>query len=126
MHILQRGFAVACMFLLFQVAAQAAQKNQSDLDFIARMNQQAAEMYEKANKLDARLAAVSSKTDGKKKRNKIRDDIKLFKASIRNEQKRMDGKEFKQGDSRKEQEKRMKKMQEQLRQIEADMYAQGY
>jgi Skp family chaperone for outer membrane proteins len=126
MYNFQRGFIVACMLLLLQVAAQAAQKNQSDLDFIARMNQQAVEMYEKANKLDARLAAVSSKTDGKKKRNKIRDDIKLFKAKIRDEQKQMDGKDFKKGESRKDQEKRMQKMQEQLRQIEADMYVQGY
>jgi len=125
MNQIRASFALAGI-LSMVFAAQAAQQNQSDLDFVARMNKQAADMYEQANKLDAQLAAVDKKEEGRKKRNQIRDNIKLFKAQVRDEQKHMDGKDFKKEKSRKDQEKRMQKMQADLRQIEADMYVLGY
>jgi Skp family chaperone for outer membrane proteins len=123
-------FIVAGLLLLFllffvQVAAQAEQKGQSDMEFIARMNAQATEMYESANKLDAKIAAVDPKSDGKKKRHQIRDNIKAFKERIRDEQRYMDGKDYKKDKSRKDQEKRMQNLQQQLRQIEADMHVLG-
>jgi hypothetical protein len=115
--------ALMLFFVLGPAHAQSSQYNESDLAFITRINSQATEMYNKANKLDARLAAVDSKSDGKKKRNKARDELKAIKADIRNEQQRMDGKDFKKGQSKKEEEKRMQKLQDRLRKAEADVKA---
>ena len=126
MYQIRARISLAGAILLLATATQAAQHNQSDLDFIARMNKEATDMYEQANKLDAKLAAVDKQEDGRKKRNQIRDNIKMFKSQVRDEQKHLDGKDFKKEKSRKDQEKRMAKMQEQLRQIEADMYVLGY
>ena len=119
------GLLLLVLLLFVQVAAQAEQKSQSDLEFIARMNSLATDMYERANKLDAKLAAVDPKTEGKKKRNQVRDNIKAFKERIRDEQRYMDGKDYKKEKSRKDQEKRMQKLQQELRQIEADMHVLG-
>ena len=119
------GLLLLVLLLFVQVAAQAEQKSQSDLEFIARMNSLATDMYERANKLDAKLAAVDPKAEGKKKRNQVRDNIKAFKERIRDEQRYMDGKDYKKEKSRKDQEKRMQKLQQELRQIEADMHVLG-
>jgi Skp family chaperone for outer membrane proteins len=110
--------------LLFSLAsAQAAQKNESDLAFIARMNQQASDMYATANKLDASLTAIDRKSDGKKKRDRLQSELKSIKANIREEQKHLDGKEFKKGQSRKEQNRRMQKIKERLRVAEREIAA---
>jgi predicted nucleic acid-binding Zn-ribbon protein len=69
--------------------------------------------------------AVDPKSDGKKKRHQVRDNIKAFKERIRDEQRYMDGKDYKKDKSRNDQQKRMDKLQQELRQIEADMHVLG-
>jgi septal ring factor EnvC (AmiA/AmiB activator) len=117
--------AALCLALL-PVQSLFAQQSQTDLDFIARMNLEATSLYDKANDLDGRLAQVDPNTDGKKKRKALRDDLKTFKKHIREEQQRMDGKDFKKDKSKQEQEKRMRKLSDQLRGFEGEMNALGY
>jgi hypothetical protein len=119
------GLLLLVLLLFVQVAAQAEQKGQSDMDFIAQMNAQATDMYERANKLDAQIVAVDPKSDGKKKRHQVRDNIKAFKERIRDEQRYMDGKDYKKDKSRNDQQNRMDKLQQELRQIEAYMHVLG-
>jgi len=103
------SFLIVCLMLLVQVPAQAqfTQHNESDLDFLTRINNQASEMYTGANERDVRIKSVDPKSDGKMKRNKLRSKIK----------------EFKKGKRKKNQEKRMRKFEERLRQLEAEFAA---
>jgi peptidoglycan hydrolase CwlO-like protein len=122
-------FFISCLvasMLLFAQSPAVADKNEPDVDFIARMNKQAEEMYASANKLDARLDAVDRKSDGKKKRDNLRHELNRIKANIREEQKRLDAKEFRKGQSRKEMQARMQKLQQRLRELETDLHVLGY
>lgn len=118
--------ALIVSMLLFVLAPlHAAQKNESDLDFVARMNQQVADMYSNANKLDARLSAMDRKADGKKKRANLAHELNAIKSNLREEQKRLDVKEFKKDHGKKEMEKRIQKLKERLRAAEREIPAQG-
>ena len=123
MNRLLGSVVIGVMLLLVLAPLHAAQKNESDLDFIARMNQQVADLYASANKLDAQLSAMDRKGDGKKKRAKLAHELNAIKSNLRDEQKRLDVKEFKKEHGKKEMEKRMQKLKERLRAAEAELAA---
>lgn len=116
---------ISAMLLLVQAPLDAAPNKDPDLEFVARMNQQVADMYASANKLDARLSAMDRKADGKKKRANLAHELNAIKSNLRDEQKRLDVKDFKKEHGKNEMEKRMQKLKQRLRVAEREIAALG-
>jgi len=120
--------------------SQSTQHRQTDLQFVTRMTQEAAQMLTRANKLEKRLgranvAAGDADTRAPERlRHKdravseadltrLRKELKGVKSEIRKEQKRLKSKNFDKKKNVQEQEKRMRKLDAKLRRVQTEIVA---
>ena len=120
--------------------SQSTQHRQTDLQFVTRMNQEAAQMLTRANKLEERLRGVKGSAGDAETRaperlrhknravseadlNRLRNELKGVKSEIRKEQERLKSKNFDKKENVKEQEKRMRKLDAKLRRVQTEIVA---
>jgi len=120
--------------------SQSTQHRQTDLQFATRMNQEAAQMLTRANKLEKRLGRAKAAAGDAETRaperlrhkdravseadlTRLRNELKGVKSQIRKEQKRLKSKNFDKKKNVQEQQKRMRKLDARLRRVQTEIAA---